>query len=258
MPAIVLSSTFAVAAPINYGDFPGVNVVYQQVTEDANSAGDAPPLFGAPTVTGDSIDFNPVGFSASATGAGGVDTTDGNLKFTLVAKPGKALNTLLITEAGDATLSGFSNTAFASVTANVFIDILDVDGVPLGAPINVQGNLVFSPSGGTYDLVADGAGNPLFNTGWTGSYTLVPAAVLTANNVPFVFGVTRLSVNLDNTLTALSQAGTSALIAKKDADGVTITTNIPLDPNGNPIIPEPTSLVLAALGLTAVGVSRRR
>jgi hypothetical protein len=50
---------------------------------------------------------------------------------------------------------------------------------------------------------------------------------------------TKVSIDLTNTLTASSQAGTMSLINKKDFGGISITVNIP----------EPTSLVLAAFGL---------
>jgi len=239
--------SFSLAAPINYGDFPGTNVVYQQVTEDSNSAGDAPPLFGTPSVTGDSIDFNPVGFSAAVGSAGGSDMTDGNLKFGLVAKPGQYLQSVTISEAGDTSLVGApGSTAITSVTTNIFFDIQDVDGVPLSAAINVAGVMTIGPSGGSYQLGVDGP-FPLYNTGWSGSYTLNLGPVLTANNIPFQFGVTRLSVNLDNTLSAVTAGGASALIAKKDADGVTITAEVP----------EPASLALVALGFVAAGRRRR-
>jgi hypothetical protein len=78
--AVALTSQ-APAASINYGNFSAISVDFLDVTEAANSIGDSAPLFGAPTVAGDSLDFDPVGFSASATGASGVDITDGNLRY---------------------------------------------------------------------------------------------------------------------------------------------------------------------------------
>ena len=244
----MVSGTIAHAAPINYGDFSGATVNYLQVTEEANSAGDAAPLFGAPTVTGDSIDFDPVGFSASATGAAGNDLTDGNLNFDIVAKPNNAITSVYFSEAGDTTLAGFGTDAtFTSVTTNIFIDIKEVDGVGINA-INFNTQLAFSPSGGSYQLGADGGGGPLFNTAWTGNTLIDVNAILAANNIPYTLGATKVSVNLDNTLVALSENGTSSLIAKKDADGVTITTNVP----------EPSSVVLALLGSLGLGWLRRR
>src|SRR5688572_21992185 len=57
------------AAQINYGSHMGTNFTYVNVTEDTG-ASEPLPLFGAPTVTGNSMDFNPVGFDAASTGAG--------------------------------------------------------------------------------------------------------------------------------------------------------------------------------------------
>jgi hypothetical protein len=250
LPALlgaVLFSAQAFAAPINYGDFPGASVMYTQVTEDANSAGDAPPLFGPPTITGDSMDFNPVGFSASSQN-GGVDVTDGQLSFGIMANPGKAITNVAISEAGDTTLAGFGNdTTFSSVTTNLFVDILEVDGVPLSPTVSISTNLVFTPSGGTYGLGTDGGGGPVFNTGWSGTKVVDILAELASRNIAYQFGATKVAVNLDNTLTAISQNGTSALIAKKDADGVTIVTNFP----------EPASWTLALIALAAARLGRR-
>src|SRR5688500_6971597 len=76
---LVFISQPSVGAQINYGSHMGTHVTYVNVTEDSGE--DEPlPLFGAPTVTGNSIDFNPVGFDA-ASSDGGSDITDSNLVF---------------------------------------------------------------------------------------------------------------------------------------------------------------------------------
>jgi hypothetical protein len=60
---------------------------------------------------------------------------------------------------------------------------------------------------------------------------------------------TKVSIDITNTLTASSQAGTAAMINKKDFGGISITVNIP----------EPTSLVLVVLGLVSfAGTGRFR
>jgi hypothetical protein len=234
------------AAPINYGDFAGTTVMYTQVTEDSNS-GDTPPLFGAPTVSGDSLDFDPVGFSASATGAGGVDVTDGNLRFGVMANAGFGIPAIQLSEAGDTTLAGFGTDAtFTAVTAKGILNISAVDGVGINV-ISVPFSLTFSPSGGTYGLLTDGGGGPLYSDNWSGSETININNILTANNVDYDLGATKISVNLDNTLIALSEAGTFSLIAKKDFGGLTFT-----------VIPEPSAMVLFGLASLGLVVSRRK
>lgn len=246
--SMIALSPVAQALPINYGDFNGTTVDYLQVEEDTNS-GDTLPLFGAPSVSGDSLDFDPVGFNANATGAAGVDVTDGNLNFTIMSHAGYAIDMVSLSEAGDTTLAGFgTDMTFTSVTGIGVLNILAVDGVGI-APIAVPINLVFSPSGGTYGLATDGGGGPIFSSGWSGSWLKNVEQVLIDNNVAYNLGATKVSINLDNTLTALSEAGTFALIAKKDFGGVSITVNIP----------EPATWILISVcGLVAAAGGRRR
>jgi hypothetical protein len=240
------------AASINYGNFSAVSVDFLDVQEDANSAGDVPPLFGPPTVSGDSLDFDPVGFGASATGAFGVDITDGNLSFDVMAKPNNIISNMLLAEAGDVTLLGFGTDAtFAAVFANVFVDIHEVDGVPINT-ISRHFSMTFTPSGGTYGQLTDGGGGPLYSDDWSGGVFVDVDGILTSENLVYLRGATKISINLDNTLVALSQAGTFSLIAKKDF-GVSVRVNLP---GGG--IPEPTSFVLLSLaGLVVVGCRRR-
>ncbi|MEX0641736.1 MAG: PEP-CTERM sorting domain-containing protein [Pirellulales bacterium] len=253
------------AAAINYGDFMGTSVNYLMVQEDATTMGDAPPLFGKPTINefpypalpcttaactlpGNTLDFNPVGFAASAagTGASGVDVTDGNLAFMVVAKPGQAIKNIKIVEQGDTTLTGIvplnsmATATFAKMP--VFIDIVQVDGVGI-TPINLSAistpSIIstFSPSGGDFFLGVDGAGGPIFSTTWNGQLFVDLEAVLTMKGIQFERGVTKINVDLDNTLTALSEEGTEAVIAKKNF--FTVTVNVP----------EPASIGLAALAM---------
>lgn len=245
-------------APINYGDFMGTTVTYTDVTEDANSPDDSPPLFGEPTVAGNGLDFDPVGFEASSSGAGAPDITDGQLFFGIEAKAGNAIHQLTITEAGDTTLAGFDATlaTFTSVTASGVLNVYEVDGAPLPPNVGVLAvpfSLTFSPSGGNYFQSTDGGGGPFFHTQWSGQVVLNLNLALTNAGVPIVMGATRASINLDNTLVASSRDGTTTLIAKKDFGGLSITVD---EPVGN--IPEPATAVLACLAVAAIGAGRRR
>lgn len=247
----------SLGAQINYGDFAGTHVDYVDVTEDSG-ADEALPLFGMPTVTGNSIDFNPVGFDASSMN-GGADITDSNLVFMIVAKTGSRIQSVQFSEAGDTTMAGnvpVNSTGTAtSVTATGVLDIHEVDFNPINH-ISVPFSLTFSPSGGTYFLGTDGAGGPLYHSQWSGSGTVNVEAILQANNVPFITGATKVSIDLDNTLAAVSQLGTSAHIAKKDFGGISI--RVPgFGGEGEPEIPEPVSFVLAGLGITSLTLLRR-
>ena len=234
------------AVPMNYGTFVGNTVTYVDVTEDSNS-GDPLPLFGAPTVSGDSLDFNPVGFSATSMGVGS-DITDANLAFMVTANPGFAISNFNLSEAGDTTLAGFgSDTTFTSVTADGVLNINEVDGMGINT-LSIPIALSFVPSGGGFGLLTDGGGGPFYHTQWTGSLFVDIHAELAANNVPFTFGATKISINLDNTLTAVSEAGTQSLIAKKDFGGVSFTVNIP----------EPGTMTLVGFALVGLVIGGRR
>ena len=244
----------AQAAQINYGTHSGTHVNFVNVTEDSG-ASEPLPLFGAPTVTGNSVDFNPVGFDASSSGAGS-DITVSNLVFSVTAKTGSRIDSITLNESGDATLAGNVAPGTMGTAAAVFssgvLDIHEVDFVGINH-ISVPFAMTFSPSGGTYFLGTDGGG-PIFNTQWSGSVTLDIDAILTANGI--TGDATRISIDLNNSLAAVSQTGTSAIVEKKDFGGLTIRVAAPAGAIPA-IIPEPASLTLAAAGLLAM-LARRR
>lgn len=240
---LLVFAASSLGVPINYGDFAGTTVDYLDVTEDSGT--DPTPLYGSPSVSGDTLDFDPVSFNSSSTGPGGVDITDGTLTMMIRSLPGQFIDVVQFTEAGDFTLAGLGGIGtFASVTAEFFIDIEEVDGVPIN-PVNVQASMVFTPSGGDWDLLNDGPG-PAVNGAWSGSLLVDITQALIDDGTPFVIGATKISVVFDNTLVTLSETGTSSFIAKKDVDGITIT-----------VIPEPASLACMVLG-AALMLSRRR
>ncbi|MFV2066635.1 MAG: PEP-CTERM sorting domain-containing protein [Pirellulales bacterium] len=246
---LVLVPSLVQAAPINYGDFMGDTVRFLDVTEDSvtdpNTA-----LYGAPTVTGNSLDFDPVSFNAFATGAGGLDLTDGTLSLVIEAKPGQGILSLVFNEAGDYTLLGFgSDNTLASVRAPFFINILEVDGTPI-QPINIQAVMEVAPDNGQYRLVEQGGG-PLQQGNWTGKLMVDVAQEITDAGHSFLRGATKLSVTLDNTLSALSEEGTSAFIAKKDFGGTSITVI-----GGE--IPEPSTVVLLLAGMLGITAFQRK
>jgi hypothetical protein len=237
----------AFGAPISYGSFTGTTVDYNNVTEDTTT-GDSLPLFGTPVVSANSIDFNPVGFDAETSGAGGSDDTGARLTFAIQAHTGSAISNITFSEAGDTTLGGAGTDLTSTrVTAAGTLTINAVDGAPV-TPIVRPIALTFTPSGGDYGLTSDGGGLPIFHTQWTGSAAVNVAQILTSAGVAYSLGATNVSIDLVNSLEARSQAGTSALINKNDFGGISITVNIP----------EPASGVLLAAGLAGLLITGRR
>lgn len=228
-------------------------VWYGPVTESNGDPNDpAQQLFGPPSsVSGNSIDFNPQGFNAQSSGDDS-EITDSQLSFMIVAMAGTTIENLLFTEAGDTTLAALSGSAFTSVTMEMFIDVIEIDGAPAPGGTNIQGSMVFTPSDGDYGVGVGGGfpndGFPNYATAWNGELFLDIDQELTDQNIDFIFGATKLNVTLDNTLTAASAGGGSAFIAKKDFDGLTVTSNIP----------EPTTALLLLSGLLAGVATRRR
>jgi len=233
----------AASVPINYGDVVGINVIYRQVTEKTLSAGDADGLFGAPVGSGDAIDFNPVGFASQSSGFLGNDITDVELTFGIEAKPNHLIDSIILTETGDYTLVGTGDAGtLAAVASSVIIEVLEVDFQAI-VPIQIQTSMTFTPSDGDFDLFNDGSA---ILAGWTGSLDFDVAGFLADNLI--IGDATLIQVTLDNQLVTLSQDGTTAFIAKKDTDGLSITTNVP----------EPSTGLLATLGLVGLGLRDRR
>jgi hypothetical protein len=242
--AALMTTPTARAATFNHGSFSGSDYTFVKVAESTSEPG---ALFGAPTVSGNSLDFNPLGYRATAAD-GGVDSAAGNLVLGVATKKknGPGINSITINESGDTTLlgnvpPGSMGTASAVFTSGV-LDIHEVDGDPINH-ISVPFSFTFNPSGGTYFLGTDGGGGPLFNTQFAGSVTLSVDQILIANNI--TGSASRVSLDLNNVLNAVSQAGTSASMAKLDF-GLVVHN------------PEPGALSVGGVALAALALRRRR
>jgi hypothetical protein len=225
------------AAVINYGSYSGPTVNYIDVSEESITL----PLFGAPIFSGDSMDFNPVGFDAAASGSGASQSVTSRLTFTLASNAGYAISQVSVQELGNTTMAGSgSDDSATEITASGTLTVTHVDDAavtPIVRPIAVS----FTPSGGSYQLVTDGGGLPLFQTQWSGSLFVNVDNILTSEGVPFTLGATRLTIDLPNTLSAASEAATSAKVITTDF-GIAVLT-----------VPEPVFplWVLAASGFVA-------
>jgi hypothetical protein len=230
------------ALPIDHGDFAADGVLFRGVSEDSTTDPDALPLFGSPTVGGASLDFSGISFGSSS-GAGGVDLTNGSLTMGIAAQDGKSIDSISFSEAGDYTLFGVPGAAaLAWVSAAVYLDILQVDGIGID-PINVQANLIFSPSSGQFDLLT---GGPALARIWNAELTIDVTQALQDQNIQG--GATKVSLILSNMLATASEPGAASFINKTDLD---ISVQV---------VPEPDTLALLGtglLGLFLMGERRR-
>jgi hypothetical protein len=233
----------AAGAVIIYGDMAGTTVVYKDVKEDSITD-PGTPLFGAPSITGDTLEFNPTSFGASSS-SGTPGFHEGTLSSEIHANTGFFIDGIRFTERGDFLLAGFGGVGtLSSVTADLFIDVIEIDGNPVSINLGPGPfSMVFTPSDGNYNLLDDGPG-PLVTGDWEGLLTVSVAQELA--DLGYVGNATRVKISLDNEVNAISEVGTTAEIHKKDVDGLTIT-----------MIPEPSTVVLLVAGLLGLAGFRR-
>lgn len=226
---------------MNYGDFSGTDVVYLGVTEQ--NAGPS-ALFGAPAIQGNTLDFDPLNFKAGPVSNGSQQVT-GQLSTIIMSNNAAfPLSRIVIDEAGDFTLTGLGPaTAKVTVAMSAQFAVTEVNGAPIGVPLNGVGTMTFVPASvpnGEWSL-------PLFaGTGvlWNGHLDIDLDAFLAANSV--AGHVTKVEVVMENDLTATSANGGSAFIAKKEFQGLSIS------------IPEPSCLGLLMAALVCLCGLRRR
>lgn len=245
LPALfaVATSLLLVAAPSwagYYGNYssPTGTVSFLDV-EDQNG------LYGAPTASANSLDFTPNAFEADcqldpSCPPSPTNTSD-LLTLQILADAGFFIDDVLLTEAGDTFITDnllpFAS-ATTTVTADVFVDILEIDGASVSG-INGNSAMVFT-SGGVFDTSTDPNGSQQ----WTGELLLdLDALIAGAGETG---RATRVEISLSNTLTAYADNGGLARIEKKDIDGLAIT-----------VIPEPGTALLMSLGLAGLAAVRR-
>jgi len=225
----LLSAGSAFSNDYTYGDYAGSNLEFLDVAEA--SATSVVPVFGAPTVSGDSLLFAPENAEASSS-SGGTDFLDGQLTTTIRANAGYGINQLSISEAGNYSLSG-AGAAATEVSAGLAstLSILEINGTALSIPIIVSQN-----ADAYFNLAASG-GEDL---PWSLSVLFDIDDVLADNELSGM--ATLVTLTFDNTLGAVSEAGSEASIAK---DSVVI--GVVASP-----VPEPSAIVLLGVAVLAI------
>jgi hypothetical protein len=240
--AVAACAGSSLAQPILYGNFNATHYIFQGVTENSTSPGHVgQTLFGAPTITDDSMAFNPLNFASQSTaGPGGFasDTVDGLLQFNICANQGSFVSMFNFNERGDYTLNGLP-TAFASasVGCSVNIRVTQVNGVAI-SPVGFNSGLLFSPSSGNFVFPPTASASPWTGTGMFDIDGFLASLAVTGH-------ATKVEISLDNVLNTIASNGATARIVKKQAEGVTIN-----------VLPAPGAAAL--LGLGGLVASRRR
>lgn len=217
LATLVATSLLILAPPalatVNHGDFIGTGVDFLAVSETTQTAGDAEPLWEAPSLggAGDQLLFFPTNFTSTCS-VGTSDVTESVLETTISAQAGVHIETLMLQEAGDAILNSFPPFGTAATNASAGISgMLTVTHDTSGpiAPVAIPITATFMPSD-TFALPTDFGTNS-----WTGD-VLVDVASVVPN-------ATVAELSLVNTLATNCDAGnTSSTIQKKSVAGPSV------------------------------------
>ncbi|HBO43170.1 MAG TPA: hypothetical protein DD670_04395, partial [Planctomycetaceae bacterium] len=206
---VVLAATAAIADPIPYGSLVAQNIIFEDVEEEPATGNS--PLFDTPTVGQNSLVFFPVSFSAASIGGDPTtDETSGTLSMTVASIGGAPIVSIRIWEMGDYSLAG-NGTSVTTVARStpIVVTIVEVNGGAVALP-PLLASVVFNPHpAGTLNLIDDGGQG----VAWTGEAVVDIVGALADQGI--AGKATKVTLSLENTLTASSEQASAALIAKK-------------------------------------------
>ncbi len=225
---MVVQAASTHAAMMNYGTFVGDTVTFVDVTENNL---DTNLHYKSFRVADDTLLFDPTGFAVQVSPGPGTRFIDSELETMIAAHPGYGLTSISFAEEGDYTIAG---AAAVTVGVPLFWDIMEVDGSMI-TPISGSGQV---------DFMATETGTGRI---WRVEFGLDLAVELaTAEETRGEIGthVTKVNIRFDNSLSANAHDNQSlAFIKKKQVEGVRVHTDV---------VPEPSSIVMLALGLCSL------
>jgi len=252
LASLALETGSVSAGIYHWGDLSdaGSEVTFLNVEEDNGYSSPlyAPePGMGGPVAVGNSLVLAPQNFLSQS--SGGSQLTDSEFLTTLMVGLGDSINGIAVNEFGDYSLGGLPGSlATAQVGATFYWQVLEIDGVAVNMPLQVNSMYVSTgggPQGGLYDLPGDeGIATP-----WEGSAAIDVAAYLADNLISGA--ATKVSLIFNNTLLTAADGYSSAFIKKKGV-GIDVFVNDPFH-----VVPEPASILLLGIGLVSLGSQRR-
>ena len=247
--AMSLAPTTVDAGTFHWGDIPGDDVMFMNVTENNGGPSSlfAPmPGTGGPIASGNTLHLDPQSFASMSTG-NSADILDSQLSTVIMAGPGGALNSLSINELGDYSLGGLiGGQATAEVGAAFFWTILEIDNAAVSMATQAT-NLILGTGAGANGGIYNRPGDDGTAVIWNGIANIDLNGYLSGLSI--AGNVTKVRLTFDNTLQTAADDVSTAFIKKKSID-------IMVDADAT--VPEPTTALLLGLGLAIVPCCRRR